>query len=523
MRAITSPDHEPRSPDALSETKHREIHAFSCSLLKKIELVKPEPGKPGSDRSVRALLPGKDALKANGVAEEYRVWIERTIDNHGAYLSPRDNNLLRSNLIEISTYIRMERRGQDVSVEMYRDLFTQELLELLFQQDDVFVMIRERSTLPYMAAKRRYWHSVPLTIGVEEEYQIVSRKNWALSPKADEVLRRADDAKHFSREVYQSQVEMKTDPLGDIPALANDLRRLREQLQSALPKNLAVVSAATHPFSTWNAQQPHHTPRTDLFVHDMQDAVRRLVTFGLHVHIGVDDPELRIQIMNSARQIIPLLLAVSSSSPYWEGRDTGFQSYRSSVFAVLPRTGIPPVFPNNHAFERYVNLLATTRSFDSKGSNDPTKIWWDVRLHPKYPTIEFRICDACSRIVDTVCIAALCQAVVAKLARLLHDGQTLRIQWKPIIEENKWRAARYGRRARFIDERTEREVTCRYAALELLDFVDDVLDDLGSRSEAHHILTILDKGTSSNRQTVEYRRNESLTDVVRLLAKEFTE
>ncbi len=236
---------------------------------------------------------------------------------------------------------------------------------------------------------------------------------------------------------------------------------------------------------------------------------RSLLTFGLHVHVGVTDPERRIQIMNGVRYSLPHVLALSTSSPFWLGVHTGLKSYRSEVFARFPRTGIPDHFESYSAFQRYVTLLIETGCID-----DGKKIYWDVRPHPFFPTLEFRNCDIPTRIDDTIAIAALFQALVAKLNRLLDQNLTFRLHHKMLIEENKWRAVRYGLDGKMIDFGKGKEVPVRDLIRELLEFVDGVVDDLGSREEIDHIYKILGRGTSAEEQLQVWRDTGDIKAVV---------
>ncbi len=499
-----------------------EVLEFCLGLIEQVVIKEPDATSLANDRNTVAILTDDQAAAATAVVDRYRAWIKRKARACAGYVSSSDLNLLRTNAVEIETYILMKRLGQDVPVEMYKDFYRREIEELLVQQKDIWESYWKRHSRINMARKRRCWRNASLTLGVEEEYQIVSTEDWDLSPDADKVLASSAAADlELGREVYKSQLEFKTAIHGDATALEKALFAARKELKDAMPVGLALVSAGTHPFSTWNAQKASETARTDLFMHDMQDVVRRLVTFGLHIHVGVEDDELRVQVMNASRSFLPMLLAISASSPFWQGRLTGLMSYRSTVFAVLPRTGIPPTFSSYHDLQSYIELLATTKSFDSYGAKDARKIWWDVRLHPEYPTIEFRACDACTSPRDAVAMAAACQALVAKLVKLIECGVEPRPQKKHITEENKWRAARYGQKARFIDDRLGREVTCHYMVAEFLDFVSEVMDDLGSERQLRHLLTIVDEGTSANNQVTEYMKTGGTAGVVQWLATQF--
>jgi glutamate---cysteine ligase / carboxylate-amine ligase len=235
--------------------------------------------------------------------------------------------------------------------------------------------------------------------------------------------------------------------------------------------------------------------RYKLFEDQMQDLVRELLIFGMHVHVGIADPEARIEVMNEARYFLPHLLALSTSSPFWLNRRTGLKSYRSVIWSRFPRSGIPPEFGSHGDFEGYVALLVKTNTIDTGKS-----IWWDLRPHWQYPTIEFRICDAATKVDEVICLAAMVQAICAKLLKLRSQNLGFRKYPPQLIHENKFRAFRHGLDGMLIDFGKQREVPMRDLAVELVEFVDDVVDELGSRKEVEYVHTILREGTSADRQ-----------------------
>ena len=247
----------------------------------------------------------------------------------------------------------------------------------------------------------------------------------------------------------------------------------------------------------------------------MQDIVRELLIFGLHVHVGIPDAELRIEIMNEARYFLPHLLALSTSSPFWLTRVTGLKSYRSVIWSRFPRTGIPPEFSSADELSNYVELLVKTGSID-----DGKKIWWDLRPHAFYPTLEFRICDAATRVEETVCLAALIQAICAKLVKLRRANLGFRKYQPGLINENKWRAIRHGLDGKLIDFGKQAEVPMRDLAVELLDFIDDVVDELGSRQAVSYVNVLLKEGTSADRQLKVFEETGHLHAVVDHVAAE---
>ncbi len=359
-----------------------------------------------------------------------------------------------------------------------------------------------------------------LTIGIEEEFQIVSAADGELRAHIDEVLAETqptlgDDVKP---EMMQSVVEVGTKVCADIGEARREIIRLRGTLSEILGRSgLRLASAGTHPFSDWKLQLVTEKDRYKLLEEEMQDVVRELLIFGLHVHIGIPDPELRIEIMNEARYFLPHLLAFSTSSPFWMGRKTGVKSYRSVLWSRFPRTSIPPDFSSWDDFENFVELLVKTNSIE-----DGSKIWWDLRPHHTYPTIEFRICDAATRIEETLCLAALVQAICAKLVKLRRQNLGWRKYPPRLIRENKWRALRSGIDGKLIDFGRQEEVPERELALEALEILDDVVDELGSRKECEYALTILEEGTSADRQLAVFRETEDLKAVVDHVVAETT-
>ena len=250
----------------------------------------------------------------------------------------------------------------------------------------------------------------------------------------------------------------------------------------------------------------------------LQDVGRRLLIFGMHVHIGIEDQELLIDIMNQIRYFLPHILALSTSSPFWHGRDTGLKSYRSVVFESLPRTGIPQQFGSFADYCDHLDTLLTTGSID-----EATHIWWDARPSEKFPTLEIRIPDMCTRVEETLCLVALIQAMVAKLVLLRQANQTWRLYRKNLIDENKWRAVRYGISGELIDFGKRTEVPFPTLAKLILEWIDDVVDDLGCRAQVEYVETILSQGTSADRQLAVYRRTGDFQAVVDHVVEETQE
>jgi glutamate---cysteine ligase / carboxylate-amine ligase len=356
------------------------------------------------------------------------------------------------------------------------------------------------------------------TVGVEEEFQIIDPNTWELRSHVSELL--ASSAPAFGDQVkpemHQSIVEVGTKICRSIAELAEEIIRTRRDLSDAAERvGLRIAAAGTHPFSRWMDQVLSPGERYENIVEELQQLARSLLIFGLHVHVAVPDRSSMIDLMNEARYFLPHLLALSTSSPFWMGRDTGLKSFRTTVFRRFPRTGIPEHFGSWSEYEEYVELLVELHCID-----DGKKIWWDLRPHPIFGTLEFRICDVPTAPRSTIAIAALAQAIIVKLWRLRERNLGFRLYQRALIEENKWRAARWGLDGKLIDFGRRREVPMRELALELLEFVDDVVDDLGSRREVEYVRQILSGGTSAERQRQVYRDTGDLRAVVRSVVDE---
>ena len=358
----------------------------------------------------------------------------------------------------------------------------------------------------------------PFTLGVEEEFQIVDPDTWELRSHVSELL--ASSAATFGdqvkRELHQSIVEVGTKICESVDELAEEIIRSRRGLSDAAEHiGLRVAAAGTHPFSSWTDQQLSPGDRYKNIVDELQLLARSLLIFGLHVHVAVPDQSLAIELMNEVRYFLPHLLALSTSSPFWMGHNTGLKSYRTAVFRRFPRTGIPDHFDSWNEYQDYVNLLVQLHALDNA-----KKIWWDVRPHPTFGTLEFRICDVPTAPRATIAIAALAQAIVVKLHKLRVRNLGFRRYHRRLIEENKWRAARYGIDGKLIDFGRRTEVPERELALELLEFVDDVVDELGSRREVEYVKTILNEGTSADRQLRVFEETGDLRQVVQAVVAE---
>lgn len=362
-----------------------------------------------------------------------------------------------------------------------------------------------------------------LTIGIEEEFQIVDAEG-ELRAHIDEVTaaagqRPALGPEDVKPEMLQSVVEVGTRVCPDIGVAREEIVRLRGSLAEILEQSgLRLAAAGTHPFSDWKQQLITDKERYKVLEEEMQDVVRELLIFGLHVHVGIPDPQLRMDVFNEARYFLPHLLCLSTSSPFWLGRDTGLKSYRSVLWSRFPRTGIPPGFDLWEDFQAYLSLLVKTGSVP-----DGSKIWWDLRPHHVYPTLEFRVCDAATRVEEVLCLAAIIQSFVAKLLSLRRQNLGFRKYPPYLIRENKWRAMRHGIEGSLIDFGKQEEVPERELVEEIIEFVDDVVDDLGCRDEVAYARTILAEGTSAERQLRVFRDTGDLTAVVDHVARETLE
>jgi carboxylate-amine ligase len=318
-------------------------------------------------------------------------------------------------------------------------------------------------------------------------------------------------------EMHQAVVEVGTDICNNIEEAQKEVTSLRQIVSTiAGDLNLWVGASGTHPFSHWQNQLITDHVRYNQIVNELQDAARSNLIFGLHVHVGMEDRKMAMHIANTARYFLPHVYALSTNSPFWEGRLTGYKSYRTKVFDKFPRTGIPDYFETIEDYENYVNLLIKTNCIDNA-----KKIWWDVRVHPVFNTVEFRICDVPLTIRETTVIAALFQAICAKIYKLRHQNLNFMNYQRSLINENKWRASRYGIDGTLIDFGKETEVETKALIYELLDFVDDTLNDLGSRDTLSAIDSLFKAGTGADRQLAVYKQNNSLIEVVDYIHDQF--
>jgi carboxylate-amine ligase len=359
------------------------------------------------------------------------------------------------------------------------------------------------------------------TLGIEEEYMMIDPQTFDLRSHINmELLSKGQTLlhEHIKPEMHGSMLEIGTSVCKNAREAKFELTKLRSIIwQLARQNGLLIGAASTHPFARWQDQEIYPDERYRVLVEDMQMLARSLLIFGMHIHIGIENRELQIQIMNEMRYFLPHVLAITTNSPFWMGENTGLKSYRSKVFERFPRTNLPDEFSSWAEYDGYVNFLIKTNCIDNA-----KKVWWDIRPHPFFPTLEVRICDLPMRVDETIAIAALLQALAAKLYSLYKKNLSFRRYSRALIMENKWRAVRYGLDGKLIDFGKQREVPARALIRELLEFVDDVVDELGSRREIEYIYQILEMGSGADRQLQVYNQHKSMEEVVQYIHRETT-
>jgi carboxylate-amine ligase len=351
------------------------------------------------------------------------------------------------------------------------------------------------------------------TIGIEEEFMTIDPETRDLRSHIQEEIIAKGKLRLEERvkpEMHQSVVEVGTRVCQNIKEAKEDVKLLRREIIKLARENgLHLAAAATHPFADWRQQEIYPDERYRTIIEDMQLVARANLIFGLHVHVGIEDRETLVHLMNASRYFLPHLLALSSNSPFWVGMKTGLKSYRCKVFDKFPRTNMPDFFPSWGEYENYVKLLIKTNCIDNG-----KKIWWDVRPHPHFGTLEFRVCDLPMRADETIAIAALIQCTVAKLWKLYEQNQGFRLYRRSLLMENKWRAARYGLDGKLIDFGKQSEVPERDLIREYLAFVDDVVDELDCREEISYVNRILETGSGADRQLRVFEETADLRRVV---------
>ncbi|MFH1808217.1 MAG: carboxylate-amine ligase [Pseudomonadota bacterium] len=354
------------------------------------------------------------------------------------------------------------------------------------------------------------------TLGVEEEHKVVHPLSGVLAPlPAADASGKAYctiEGVQIKPELHCCAAEVDTGICADVHEVEARLFRARRVLHGwCHGQGLQILSAGSHPVADWKQVAITGLPRYQGLLDELQDVARANLISGLHVHVAIDDPARLLQVMNGARVYLPHLLALSCSSPFWCGRDTGLMSMRSAVFARLPRTGVPPAFHSLAEYQEVIANLVQTGCID-----DASRIWWDLRPHAVFPTLEFRICDIPTRVDDSVTLSALIQALVVTIDRQVQGGRAPRTSHRGYVAENKWRALRHGIQGKLVDFHNAREQTATEWVDDLLLFVDGVVDELGTRSYVARVREILDRGTSADRQRKVFR--ESRGDLQAVIA-----
>ena len=343
------------------------------------------------------------------------------------------------------------------------------------------------------------------TIGIEEEYLVVDRESRDLLRKPPrEMWDALGDVlgSQVTQEFLQAQIEVGTKVCAKVSEARDDLAALRSDLSKVVSEyGAAIIASSTHPFANWAQQETTEDPRYTRLRADYQQVARQLVICGMHVHVGIADPHLRIDLMNQVKYFLPHLLALSTSSPFWDGVLTGLHAYRLVIFQNMPRTGIPEEFISHAEYERYVEILV-----DAGLIEDASKLWWDIRPSAKYPTLEMRVSDVCTRLDDAMTIAALYQSLLGFLYRLRRNNQKWRVYAPGIIEENIWRAQRYGTQGSLVDFGKGALVPFNELLEEMIELVAQDAVEFESRDEIRHARDIVAQGTSAHRQILAYEK-----------------
>ena len=365
------------------------------------------------------------------------------------------------------------------------------------------------------------------SVGLEEEYLIVNKYDGELIIDPPKNLMR-DCKKKLKQQVkpefLKSQIEVRTKVCSTIKDLKKNLIFLRKNISEILNQyDLAPIAVSIHPFSRWEQQKHTEKRRYSALAEDFQIVGRRLVISGMHIHVGIPDNEMRIDLMNQVAYFLPHLLALSTSSPFWKGELTGLKSYRVSIFDELPRTGLPEQFDSYNEYRRHLKILLNSGLLE-----DPSKIWWDLRPNVKFPTLEMRICDTCTSLKDSISIAALYLCIIHMVHRLRRENQKWRVYSKMLINENRWRAQRYGMEKGLVDFGKSKLVPYKYLIDELIELVKEDASELGCIQEVQNIKNIYKAGTSADKQ-IKIFKNEikksgdtklALENVVKFLIKD---
>jgi carboxylate-amine ligase len=357
------------------------------------------------------------------------------------------------------------------------------------------------------------------TLGVEEEYMVLDPVTRELKSHEQRIVQEGQKVikDKVKAEMHQAVVEVGTDICADADEAFIDISTLRKTISGIADElGYSMGAAGTHPFSHWESQLITEHARYNEIVNELQEAARSNLIFGLHVHVGMQSREMANHIANSTRYFLPHIYALSTNSPFWEGRLTGYKSFRTKVFDKFPRTGIPEAFESIEAYDNYVKLLIKTNCIDNA-----KKIWWDLRVHPFFNTVEFRICDIPMTVDETIAIAAMFQAICARIYMLRSKNLNFIQYSRALLNENKWRASRYGIDGRLIDFGKEEEVNTRALLFELLEFIDPVLDHLGSRHRVAYVHKMIENGTGADRQLSVFEQTKNLVSVVDYIRENF--
>ena len=347
------------------------------------------------------------------------------------------------------------------------------------------------------------------TVGIEEELMIVDGETMELVNAIEELLEDGDEGE-IRPELMESVLEIATPPCRSIPEAGEHLRALRRRANElAVGKGLALGSAGTHPFALWEEQRIVARPRYRELIDALRFVARQELIFGMHVHVGMDDPDKAIHVANGMRVHVPVLLALSCNSPFWRADATGLESTRMPIFRAFPRVGIPPYYKDWADYESRIRFMV-----DSGVMADPTYLWHDVRVHPKFGTVEVRACDSQTRVEHTLGLAALTQAMVRELAEHFDAGTRLSDYPWEMLDENKWLAARHGLDGELVDLPTDARVQTKELVRRLLDRLRAHAEDLGGAEHLEAVEDLLDRGTGAHRQRVVYEANRDLREVM---------
>ena len=356
---------------------------------------------------------------------------------------------------------------------------------------------------------REHFNGPSYTIGIEEELMILDSESYELSSSIETLL--DDDDADIKPELHQSTLEIATKPCANVHEAGEQLRELRRKVRDAGKSHgLCIGSAGTHPFSRWEDQRIVPQPRYRELISALRTVARQEIIFGLHVHVGMDSPEKAIHVANGMRVHVPILLALSANSPFWRSDHSGLASMRMPIFRAFPRAGIPPYYDGWEDYEQRITFMKESGVID-----DHTYLWYDVRPHPHFGTVEIRAMDAQTRVEHTLALAALIQAMVKELSEHFEAGEELGHYPDEMLDENKWLAARHGLGGELVDLPSREAVTTKVLARRLYDRLREHAVDLGSADELEGIVDLIERGNGAARQEVVYEANKDLVEVVR--------